>query len=197
MPSGYTSDIHDNKPVTFEQFALNCARGMGAAIHQRDDGAGEITERKLDSWYVKNVSKSRGVLIEMEERSMDEWAALQDAEIREAQTYRDNYVLERDALRGRYESMLEAVNAWEPPTTEHQGLKDFMREQLEGSAHFDCGPCAPSVPEVVSVEVYKARQIAAQRDRLARELESLEKEQERVRSQNEWVRALRESLRED
>ncbi|VTR91619.1 unnamed protein product [Gemmata massiliana] len=34
--------------------------------------------------------------------------------------------------------MLEHVRAWEPPSTDHENLKQFMIDQLRESIDFDC-----------------------------------------------------------
>ena len=38
MPTGYTAIIEEKPDLTFREFALKCARGMGACIMQRDEG---------------------------------------------------------------------------------------------------------------------------------------------------------------
>jgi len=35
--------------------------------------------------------------------------------------------------------MIKQVTKWTPPTTEHEGLKDFMLKQLVESEQWDCG----------------------------------------------------------
>ena len=41
MPTGYTAIIEDKPGLTLREFALRCARGMGACIMQRDDNMDE------------------------------------------------------------------------------------------------------------------------------------------------------------
>lgn len=195
MPTGYTADLHDGKPVTFEQFVLKCSRAMGAAIMQRDDSLDvEIKERTLDDHYVERVAKSALRLQEAMSRPMSEWEALQEAAIADADAYRTKYVADETAMEARYRAMLEKVRAWVPPTDEHFGLKKFMIEQIESSIGFDCIGYTPSVPERTSPEEYAQTEIARVARDHARDIDELAKERERVASQNAWVRALRDSL---
>lgn len=197
MPSGYTHDLYSGKPVTFRDFTLNCARAMGAAIHQRDDGSGEITERTVHDYHPENVGKAEDAVQAALARSDGEWEALQDQEISDAVAHRAEYIADRERISAAYLTMLAEVESWDPPTTEHAALKDFMRKQLEESLQFDCGGSyVPEVPERVPVSVYRGRQIKKATDNLSYHQEQLWQEQERVKSQNEWVRTLRESLPE-
>lgn len=195
MPTGYTADLHDGKPITFEQFVLKCSRAMGAAIMQRDDSLDvEIKERTLDDHYAERVAKSALRLQEAMNRSMSEWEALQEAAIADADAYRTKYVADVTAMEARYRAMLEQVRAWAPPTDEHLGLKKFMIEQIESSISFDCIGYTPPVPERTSPEEYAQTEIARVARDHARDIDELAKERERVASQNAWVRALRDSL---
>lgn len=195
MPTGYTADIHDDKPITFERFVLNCSRAMGAAIMQRDESPDvEIRERVISDYHLENVSKSAERLREAMDRPLAEWDALQDEAIAEATAYRDKYLADQDAMEARYRAMLQEVLAWVPPTREHRGLKDFMIEQLESSIQFDCTGYQPTVPSRTSPDLYAQQEIARLTKEHGRDLQSLAEERERVASQNAWVRTLRESL---
>lgn len=37
MPTGYTSPLYEGKEISFEQFALRCARNFGALVMMRDE----------------------------------------------------------------------------------------------------------------------------------------------------------------
>src|SRR5699024_10821555 len=81
MATGYTYPLHDGTPITFEQFALNCSRAMGAAIHQRDDNSdAPITEMTVDDYYATAVAKAEAELLAALDRSDGEWANQQTRE---------------------------------------------------------------------------------------------------------------------
>lgn len=196
MPTGYTSDLYDGKDVSFETFALKCSRAMGAAIHQRDDsGDAEISLREVSDYYLERIQKAKADLSRALERSYDEWDKMQDEEIRSAEEYRKNYIKDQRTRMRLYEKMLDEVIAWVPPTDKHQGLKDFMIQQLESSIDFDGTDYVPSVPERLGVEEYADIKIAAASKAVSNVVESLDKERKSVQSQNEWVIQLRDSLK--
>ena len=200
MPTGYTQDIYEGNPITFEQFVLKCSRAMGAAIMQRDESPdAEIRMREVPDYEIERVKKARAELEAALARTDDEWAAMRDAEIAEASAYQVKYVADRTELAKRYREMQKHVREWTPPTVEHEGLKEFMLDQLGESYNFDVGhpnrkPYTPEIPDEVPVYMYKARQIAKLSKHQADATLRLADEYERVRSQNEWVRALRDSL---
>lgn len=195
MPTGYTADLHDGKPVTFEQFVLKCSRAMGAAIMQRDESPDvEIRERVLDDHYIQRVEKAAVMVHAAVDRTLPEWEVLQDTEITKAEAFREKYLADKDAMRTRYESMLEQIRAWVPPTSEHQGLKDFMVEQIESSIRFDCSDYLPEVQLRLSPDIYAANEIARLAKEYSRDAQYLAEERDRVAGQNAWVRQLRASL---
>ncbi|RBO73495.1 hypothetical protein [Microbacterium sp. H6] len=195
MPSGYTADLHDGKPVTFEQFVLKCSRAMGAAIMQRDESPDvEIRERTLDDHYVERVSASAIALQDAMRRPQSEWAEMQDIALTEAAAYREKYLADVQAMRERYEEMLGQVHDWTPPTAEHAGLQKFMIDQLTESISFDCTGWEPAVPERLSPDLYAQSEIARLTKAHANYVKYLAEERERIAGQNAWVRALRASL---
>jgi hypothetical protein len=195
MPTGYTQPLYDGEPITFAQFVLRCSRAMGAAIMQRDESLdAEIQLREVSDYSIRAVEKSGAALTEAWGRPDEAWAELQDEAIAEAEKYRSEYVTKRDAMRERYESMLEQVRAWTPPTAEHEGLRKFMVEQIEESLRFDVDGYEPSVPDRLPVAEYREREIGRLARALERDTKALQEERDRVRGQNAWVTALRDSL---
>ncbi|MEW1990755.1 hypothetical protein [Microbacterium sp. NPDC078849] len=195
MATGYTAPIKDNQPITFAEFALRCSRAMGVAIMQRDEPLeAELRELTLQPHYSERVESTREALQAALDRSVEEWAAIQEAEAAEMAAVREAYITEKEALRARYTAMLRQVRAWTPPTPEHIGLRAFMIEQLEQSIAFDCGDWEPSRPVAESVDLYSQRKIGELTRQHADAVKQLGEERGRVASQNAWVRALRESL---
>jgi hypothetical protein len=195
MPTGYTQDLYDGKDITFRDFALKCARAMGAAIRQRDDAPNvEIQMRKVEESYYSRVDSAATELAKALTKSATEWETEQNKEIEEALEYKGDYSQKQMNLGKRYKAMLATVQHWEPPTSEHEGLKRFMIEQLESSIDFDILDYVPSVPERLSVSDYSTNKIQAIAKRFDNAVESLRKQESLAKSQNEWVTTLRDSL---
>ena len=120
----------------------------------------------------------------------------EEADRRAAKEYDDSvaskarYVESHRRSQEIYDSMLAKVEAWEPPTSEHVGMKKFMREQIELSktSFYDW----PIHRASGKAWLANAREMAAEEVR-----ESAEKwraAQERAARDTEWLRALRASL---
>lgn len=193
MPTGYTADIKDG--ITFEQFALTCARGMGALIMMRDEPMNApIPEFQPGEYYKKALAEcqARAFTLEtMTERDADAEAAKAHAA---SVTRHKERVADRLALRHKYEAMAQQVEAWTPPTPDHQGLKRFMAEQIAESVRFDCAEFSEDVPQPRSGAAW----LATERAEVARQMSYLASEHakdiERTAERNAWVKALRESL---
>lgn len=195
MPTGYTQPLYEGTPITFEQFVLRCSRAMGAAIMQRDDSLdAEIALRRVDDYEIERLQEAITALEAAADITDEEWAAKQNAEFAEAVQSRREAEEQRAAIGGRYKAMLEQVRAWEPPTPEHEGLKDFMISQLEESLRFDASVFPLPPLEILPVDAYRATRIEELAKTVAMRADRYAAEVARVRGQNAWVLALRESL---
>ena len=131
MPNGYTADIHDGKDVSFKDFALSCARAFGAFIHQRDDNVKDKPKlREKDNYHIKKINEAE-MWVKPTKAEFDAYVVKQTA-------YYNEQINKRKKLKIRYENMLKQATYWTPPTKEHEGLKQFMIEQLTESMNFDC-----------------------------------------------------------
>ena len=195
MPTGYTAALYEGEEITFKEFALTAARGMGAAIMQRDDGPGPIAdEYEPSDYHHASHAKAVGELAELTQLSIDEWAQREAADRIASEGANHVSAVKSDAIRARYEAMLAHVEAWQPPTSEHERFKGFMREQLNESIKFDCSSYGDAAPLVRAAEDYRAVCIDRALWNVAYHLKGWTEEQERTTSRNKWVRDLKESL---
>lgn len=195
MPSGYTETLYKGEDQTFEQFAMQCARAFGALIELRDEPHAEIPEKFEASQYERKwLDKAIALVFELRERSDDEWAAAQDAEIEEHNEHVRKAIALAGERRVRYELMLARVRSWRPPTEEHKGLQEFMVKQLEESIAFDCSTRYLEEQSRLPVTEYALRK----QDEATRELDRAEQAwdeaNERAAGRTAWVQALRNSL---
>lgn len=89
--------------------------------------------------------------------------------------------------------MLAEVDAWQPPTEMHTGLKNFMRDQLTSSIEADCNATHTAVT-FDTAEEYRDAEIHRLTTDLAHHRLQLLKAQARVSAQNDWIRTLWASL---
>lgn len=180
MPTGYTSDLYDGKDVSFEDFALHCARAFGAWIHQRDESMdAKPRPREVSSYVVNALASAKKNLRDWLKTTSDErydmWRDYAD----ETEARNREYIAETTARNARFEAMLAKVDAWDAPEG-LENMKEFMREQLS----YDIGkkPYTSKVRDfdewVVDHENSLRRNVVWARERYDEEVESARKSNE-------------------
>ena len=197
MPTGYTADIAND--ISFEEYALRCARAFGAFIHQRDDSLSDGPKlREESNYYQEKVIEAEAELGALQTMTMEQKEAtgqeLKDAEIEQQQKWFNEKVL----LKNKYEAMLAKVNEWTPPTSEHAQLKQFMADQIVQSIDFDCNTAAAieslrKASEMTPLEYY-AKEVKDLEWKVIYYAEEADKEQKRNTEANAWIDALCGSL---
>lgn len=194
MPTGYTANIGDG--MTFEEYALGCARAFGALLQMRDEpmDAKIPEEFQPSTYHLESLDRARTRLKAAESMTIAEAEIAAGREHDDAVESWNRSNSKREELRLKYEKMLSRVRAWIPPSPEHREYKRFMESQIEESIRFDCGfsisrPVRLNGPEWAAKEIEKA-----QKD-IDYHTEQHQKEVERVEGANRWVRQLRESLK--
>ncbi len=124
-----------------------------------------------------------------------------EAERRAADEYESNMVAWtenktlREGQRLRYESMLDQVKDWTPPTPDHQGLKDFMVQQLTESIRCDCNHDDERwMPKRKTAKTWRAERLKTVLDNIEYHKQHDSEERTRAAERTAWVRSLRDSL---
>ena len=203
MATGYTHPVADGKVTTLKDFALSCARGMGALITMRDEpNDAEIPDSfEPDPHYLESMAEAKKELDNA--IAMDDEAKLKAWREHKADVAdRTEEVLrEGDTKRERYLAMIKRVDGWKPPTDDHKGLKNFMLEQLHESMKFDCRAEARVKEDIIGI--YKVFDTAEDWyldhlhkciERFKNRQEHYDEEVDRCRSRTEWIQALKASL---
>lgn len=195
MPTGYTADVQ--KGITFKQFAMNCARAMGALVMMRDEPSGaEIPEAFPPSTYNRDqLPRLRDELGKLRAMNVAEIeAAAADDFKKQTASYQER-MQQREDLRVKYQAILDEVNAWTPPTPEHEGFKQFMQEQLTGSIKFDCDLGKfDTEPAPVDPQQWIELQLQSVLRDIEYNTKADAEEVERTQKRNDWISALRTSL---
>jgi hypothetical protein len=131
MPTGYTAKLCEQE-VPFEEFVMTCARAMGACVMMRDEPLdAPIPESFSESdYHTEQLEQSRAKLKALLEMNDLEVAVFGNEQKVAAITYAEKSLAKAQAQNKRLREMLAKVDAWEPPTQDHKGLKKFMQEQL-------------------------------------------------------------------
>ena len=196
MPTGYTNIVADNEDFTFPEFAMRCARNFGALIMMRDEPLNApIPEKFEPNHYKKEYEKAKAAYENfIANPPTDEDLEKQYNEYVATETERFKAMsADKNVKRRRYNAMLIKVLKWQPPTPEHEGLKQFMIDQLHDSIEWDCSEYRPLITDK---DIYIARHRSG--EYLKEELDFYSKrwheEVERTNSRNKWLKDLRESL---
>ncbi len=196
MPTGYTADVQSGKITEFNDFVMQCARAFGALVTMRDSPADATIPDRFEpsDYHDKELVEARDRIAFLK-RLSDE-----DKE-REASAAFDRRMSEwrrrcdqRIEHKARYSTMLEKVRAWEPPTSEHTGLKDFMVKQLSESIDVDCSSTYDDEPQRQTGEEWFACEMKEANRSFKYHTKERACEHERAASRTKWVRDLRSSL---
>lgn len=194
MPTGYTAPIKDG--ITFEQYALGCARAFGALVLMRDEPADAPTPERFEpsDYNLKELEKARTELARLDAMSLADAAVAAEnaysAEVERCNDRRREYT----DLRNKYSAMLAKVVKWEPPTPDHVNYKQFMVDQLRKSIDWDCNEADIIEPERLTGSQWLAKQITEARRSVAYHEKAYAEEVERTNGRNAWIKALRDSL---
>lgn len=138
MPTGYTAGIIDGKIKTFPEFAKQCMRAFGAVIHMRDERMdAEYVQREPSTYHNEQLEKANALLLEAETLSDDEIVTKRKAQLETDKEYYIESVAKTNKNWEDLTKMLTEVESYNPPTSEHTGIKDFMKQQLTSTLEYD------------------------------------------------------------
>lgn len=194
MPTGYTASIADG--MTFEQYALGCARAFGALVTMRDEPSDAPIPESFepDSYYQKSLEASQLELDRAMSMTADEIVVEAEKSYLAAHENWTKRRADRAALRAKYEAVLARVRAYVAPTPDHVGHKEFMEKQLVDSIAWDCSDYYDDEPQRVAPAAWIADRLEDLRLDVARREKSAREEVERTHKRNEWINALRGSV---
>ena len=203
MPTGYTVPIYEGEEnFTFKKFAMRCARDFGALIEMR----GEPLDAEIDFDKCFQPSDYYKKALERVEKEYQEFLDNPPTAEELSKKYDEKVnndfekFLERKesrkVLQERYAAMLEQVKAWEPPTEEHNNLKEFMISQLQESMDYDCIVYSPYTDDREEYIMYHMSPEPLLKE-IAYYKERYEKEVELCNNRKQWVMQLMESLKEE
>lgn len=194
MPSAITAPMYEGKPITAAEFIMRCARQFGGLAHMRDDRLdAPIVPRVANTeHYDKTIARLSEELDRYLTMTIEEAAIEVDkAHIERMASYEESCA-KKNAIRARYEAILEQVKQWEPPTPEHTNLKDYAIKQIEDCIEWDCQ--IYDAPTKSSPEEWLEGSIEATKRSLEYYQRNKVEEIKRVEDNNLWVSQLVESI---
>lgn len=202
MPTGYTAMLEEENNPSFRDFAMRCARAFGVLVTMRDEPLDkEIPEEfKPNSYHLQAIRKATSDQSKIKNMTKEECLVeATKAKSNEVRYYSD-LLAKQYVLIGRYKAMCAQIKAWTPPTKDHEGLKEFMLEQLDVSWP-DVEYYERELQRAENITIDAAQWNKAAIERLEIEIKHHTKENEieieRAQKRTEWLRKLRESLGEE
>lgn len=198
MPTSYTV-LLEEKEVSFKDFALRCARAFGFLIEMRDEPLDkEIPkEFKPSDYYVKALAKAEATLAEVKSMGEDKCLKMAKKELENKISSLEKYAARDRKLLERYKRMQAKVEAWIPPTEDHQALKKFMLDQLHLSIP-DPEYYEKNLQEkkmlIPNAKAWKKAKIEDLNDDIKYYTKRRKQEIELARKSTEWMQQLRKSL---
>lgn len=201
MPSGYTEAVAKGEITEVKDFALRCARAFGSLSIAREMPLEEALsvedlerlEAKQVALFFRTLSKYEQDLESLLALSPEEVAQRAEAEYQEDFAHHEKAKEREATLAARYRGLLAKVREWKAPTAVHEGLAEFMIEQLESAIYHDCDTFI-SPPERKSPEDWHADKVNA----LVRRIENTKKEANRMEAASAgriaWYKLLVESF---
>ncbi len=198
MPTGYTSDIA--KGITFEQYALNCARAFGACVEMRDEASDAPIpdEFKASNYHSEKLTEANKQLAEVKKMTVAQCAKAVKIGREEHIKRYNKQVDEAHSLLQKYQDMLEKVESFAPPSIEHIEYKTFLATQIQDSIKWDCNIEHFTKPTdtLLKPEEWRKKQIAKCLSDIEYHAKEQKAENDRAAKRTLWIKQLRAAIQE-
>ena len=204
MPTGYTAGIIDGKVKTFQEFAKQCMRAMGACIHMRDESFDKPYEpRTPSSFYSDELKKYKEELENLKTFCDQDFVNNKRKDLQKDKEYHLESIKTAKKDAEILNDFISKANKYKPPTEEHQGIKKFMLQQLQitleqhGDTEYHDKALIDISLELENLECNKIR--IELKESILKQIEYYQgeyrKELERCKNSNEWVEVFIKSLK--
>lgn len=203
MPTGYTCYIEDGKITTGKDFLELCLRQFGVSVSMKDEPLLTKVPQSftVDPYYSEKLNESIKNLEDIKSLSIDDIKKGFDKQIA---SLRDEDHKEKEEAKialERYAAVKKDIVRWNPPTTEHEGIKSFALDQIDMCVsdlekRLVSSYYTARIDEIekMSIEDYKNSLIRKAEDDIAYYISAKKEEEERIKNRNEFLRKFRESL---
>jgi len=204
MPTGYTQGIIDGSIKTFKEYATQCIRAFGAAIHMRDNSMNSSYKpREVDTYHQKRLQEEHKSLLELNKTTDEQLLIETRKDLEKSIDYHKSKKQEVEETRKKLESFLKQAEEYVPPTEDHEEYKAFLKQQLTETIKWDgdseyhdkeIANLKKAIQKLSAVEVREDRTETIQRS-IGYHSENWQKELIRVKDANQWVEDAIKSLK--
>jgi hypothetical protein len=198
MPTGYTAKIANGETTSLREFALTCARGMGALITMRDEPYDAAIPSRLEpstKYHDDKISAAQASLVMLDNLSPDDAEIAFNAANATIEQSRSEAVRRNNETRDHYKAMLAQLDKW-PADNAPEGLHNLMYAQLVDSMNFDTSdnPLEYYPEPYATVQDWEADVLRQANRDLAYHTAERDKEIARTSERNAWLDKLWSSL---
>lgn len=194
MPSGITAALYEGEQ-SLRDYLMGVGRVMGYAIHQREEGNGPVTRSEPESWYVKRLADATVAYADALAMTPAEAAEKGRAEHEKREAEKAEGRAKCEAIKARYEEMIQQVEAWQPHplmlTTKEEALRQ-LRDSMEfdfGGSYYEPAPMPERTPEQWRAHYVEIARLAVDDYRLNAEKEA-QRNAERAAYQDAFFESL-------
>lgn len=130
MANKYTRRILQGEITTFKEYAELCFAYF--VIKE------SLNSEKDNNHHTNQIEMAKKLLNAADLRSDEELVAIQKFKLEESKRAYIKIIEKKKALRITLDKFLTDAKAWQPPTADHQEIKDFMIQQLEITINHNC-----------------------------------------------------------
>lgn len=135
MPTGYTAFIEDGEITTGKEFLLLCSRAFGVAVDIKEEPLNIPTPMKFEpnTYHKERLDEALKELNKIVDMTFED--AYEEMKMAFDSEKQRNLENARKSIRKNetYDRIRKEVENWNPPTSEHIGIKNFALEQIDKS----------------------------------------------------------------
>ena len=138
--TGYTYGVAEGKITTGAEFLKLCARAFGCCGIFRDESFDTPLDELVKSKWNEDGTEKEYYRSKYDETiedynrfvsmSNEERKAIYMDELNDRYSREDECLTKMKTERMRFDKVLKEVNSWNPPTKEHESIKDFAIDQI-------------------------------------------------------------------
>ena len=203
MASGYTREVLSGNATTLKQFAAVVAKGFGATAHQQtEDLSTPLKPAVAGKSHKKAIRALKTNLKEFKAITDEQLIADEKKALRDTRKHFEGKVVEMKEGKKRCSDLLREAQLWEPPTDNHEVVKEAMIDHLKSGIEFDCNlddaykliEDIDNKMETIDPEAIRTKQVEAIEKQIDFHEQSHKVDVDHVKQSNEWVKELMDSF---
>lgn len=196
MANGFSVATVEGAPQSFREFVLSMTELVGMV---REPDSTLLTTLTADTYktYERSMIAAQERLAKLESMSTEDWKLRTQQEYDANERIRKAALTEQPARQANIQRRISQVEAWEPPSSEHEEFKRILLSQLNTCLKRDESISYKQPTKRISAAKNRKESIELARQNLKRCTENYEAILAATKWRKQWVEDLLASLPED